>query len=349
MQAQLASDGSVPVWASTWNGFRMANASIAQLKAVERDRKTVLTVPDDARTAALAAYAREPLATKAVAVLGITSTSRSDAILEKSRELDKRNEAVAAVLLQRAAERRDTPKILEMVDTLARRSPESAKVLVGALSSTLADPQSFSIVDQALATSPPWEEAFWRLVPERNADLDAFYRLRTLRRSVQTTKDADNALMRALVSRGRFAEAFEFRRFAGAEEAEVPQALEWQLTGKGQVSARQRPDGTIAIHVQPGAGGELGRRLFSLSPDQYVISAKTAGQRGDGELSFELACAEPGKSQRGREFALGEMPARFEIQSATCHYWWLVLKGSAWNSSVPFKADLSNPVVRVAQ
>ena len=175
----MASGGEVPSWASDWNGFRVAEETLDTLTAVEQNGEVVLRVPQQARTKASDAYSREPLASDAIAVLGIASAERSNAILEKSRELDKRNQAVAAILLQRAAENEDTPKMLELVDTFARINPRATNDIIGALSATLNDPVSYSVIEQALSQNPVWEEAFWRKVPSE-PHLAAFYNLRML-------------------------------------------------------------------------------------------------------------------------------------------------------------------------
>lgn len=309
----------------------------------------VLTIPDQAQKKAALAYSREPLATDAIAILGISSASKSSAILEKSRELDKRNQAIAAILLQRAAERENTPQMLELIDTFARINPAATKDLIGALSATLTDPRSYAVIEQALASDPPWEEAFWRKIPSEG-ELEPFYNLRMRERTPQTAVEADIALLRALVRHSRFKEAFSFQALrANQMNARDPQELEWQFTNGGQVSADRRQDGTVAIYIQPGAGGELGRQLVHMAPASYVVAAKVEDRRGTGELALELICAAEEKSANAQAFPLDGHSIQLDTRTSTCRYWWLVLKGSAWDSSVPFQADITLPEIALRQ
>ncbi|MFI8667197.1 hypothetical protein ACIGGE_12245 [Qipengyuania sp. NPDC077410] len=342
----MASGGEVPSWASDWNGFRVAEETLDTLTAVEQNGEVVLRVPQQARTKASDAYSREPLASDAIAVLGIASAERSNAILEKSRELDKRNQAVAAVLLQRAAENEDTPKMLELVDTFARINPRATNDIIGALSATLNDPVSYSVIEHALSQNPVWEEAFWRKVPPE-PQLAAFYNLRMRERSPRTTEEADTALLRALIAESRFPDAFAFqKRIPNRSVSKGVQSLAWQLKTGGQVSADMRLDKTIAAYIQPGAGGELGRQLHNLEPGSYEIAASIEEQRGDGDLSLDLKCAAPDEPQASKTVALEDLPVRVQVGATTCPIWWVVLNGSAWNSSVPFRAIIKQPTFR---
>lgn len=347
VHAQLASGGPVPSWASDWNGFRTADDSLDALSAVETNGQVALTVPEKAISEAEVAYAREPLATDAIAVLGIASATKSTAILEKSRELDKRNQAIAAILLQRAAETQNTPKLIEFIDTFSRINPVATRELTGALSSTLTDPASFAVVKQALASNPPWEEAFWQKVPTKIAEVEAFYKLRLSEPGAQTSPEADHALIRVLVSHSRYEKAFALHRLAlSPSQSKSPQTLDWQLSSDGQASARKMADGRISVNVQPGAGDELGRQLVRLPTGGYEISGKIEEQRGDGELSLELKCAEAQQPGQIHNVGLAELPVKVSISNASCRYWWLTLKGSAWDSSIPLQVILKEPILR---
>lgn len=344
LQAQAASNGSLPAWAESWNGFRVADEALSRVTSTGEGSEKSLKVGDEAIAAAYLAYKKEPFATDALFLLSGEVESDQVRFLGAARELDKRNRLTVLALLQTRAQANDLPKVLPLVDQLSRLDPELAPQFVSILSQSLSDPQAVDVLKQALQERPVWAAPFWRRVPSDPAALSRFL---SLRNEVSPIVDAqaDRNLLTALVKGERFQDAFTIYaelRAAGDQSGERYPPLDWQFTQTRDLRGAETDDGLIEAFVYRGTSGEIARKLVEIKPGEYRVAGELITNGGTGTISAELRCADGADDPSWQTQTLGEKAGTWNVSEGACRYAWLVLDASAWESSVNFEASIRN-------
>lgn len=345
LQAQVNAGGPAPGWALNWNGFRIADLASSQVKASLVDEKLQFEVSSGALKTAQRAYEKEPFATDGLFVIGLQRGKQGKELFQEAQILDQRNRLIGGVLLQQAAEDGDLSAILPIIDRLARLRPALASELVKAFSSSLNDPKSIPFLEQKIRERPPWANAFWRAVPIDEPALGNFFVLRK-RTSAGTDLQSDANLITALINAKRYAEAFEFREtltIPRGKDASTFDAregpLDWQLTQSRYTQARFDKSGQMDIFVDRGSAGELARKLVRLSTGSLKLLGDVERRQGYGNITAELTCANDQTMDQWRAGSVDE-GVTFEIPANSCPYGWLILKGSAWESQQPLRAEI---------
>ncbi|MXP13319.1 hypothetical protein GRI44_00910 [Altererythrobacter confluentis] len=347
LQAQVNAGGLAPGWAEAWNGFRMADIALSQAhpKVVAGQLKIQ---PDVAALAvAQKAYALEPFASNAHFLLSLKSEKNRIKVLEASQAIDQRNRLAGMVLLQDALQRDDLPGIFPLIDRMSRLEPEIAAEIVKAFTTSLNYPSSMLPLAQALRSNPPWATSFWRNVPDSDPALANFMQLRgELAPAVDVQSDTN--LIRVLVTKERFSEAFEVYRKVrhtssqtkGHVDAGQFPPLDWDFAKGRDANARLAPSGQLDVFVDQGSSGDLARKLVMLSPGIYKLDGRLEKTQGSGNLSAELRCASAGVQETQWERQLLGQEVSWRVSSRACQFAWLELKGSAWESTLPLKATI---------
>ena len=345
IQAQLGADGQVPGWAEKWNGFRLSRAALGDaIEALQSTDRPKLN--DAALEKARRAYSLEPLAINSINAFAIARPDQSAELLAAARSLNKRNETAGLLMLQSALQQADLAKIMSLVDELARVNPDLASRFVAALSQSLADERSIPILEQGLTKKPSWASAFWKSVPRDETSLANYLALRS---RVRPPRDpaAERNLMNALVAGGQYAQAhalYEAIKASDAGSGDAPQRyppFDWAVTEAREHRARLTSSGEMDIFVERGASGELARKLIVIEPGQYRLSVELGPAQGTGEVEAAFECAanadgaasvqEPARLQPGETW---------NVPAGSCRFGWLVLTGSAWNSSFDYQTTL---------
>ncbi|MBY6016100.1 hypothetical protein KUV75_14475 [Qipengyuania gaetbuli] len=346
LHAQVNAGGLAPGWANAWNGFRVADLALAQVRASQVDEARLsLRIDDIATNTARVAYSKEPLATKAHFVLAMASDSQSHEVLAASRSLNKRERLTGLMLVQMAAQGGEIAKLFPLLDQLSRTEPELSTQLVTILSENLGDPDAVPLIREALSLEPVWASAFWRNVPGSDAALNAFLNLRS---DLDPTVDeqGNRNLLARLVANKRFAEAFTvYGQIASATEgtdrsirADYP-PIDWQLSTSREAQARLSGAGPLEIFVEQNAAGELGRKLIALAPGSYSYRSDVSIRQGTGDITASIECAASPERDTTAVSLVALKGQR--LRPPGCDYAWLIIRGSAWDSSLPLEATLN--------
>ena len=346
IQAQLGADGPVPGWAEKWNGFRLSQGALANvieaLQSADRSR-----LNDAALEKARRAYSLEPLAINSISAFAIVRPDQSAALLAAARSLNKRNETAGLLLLQSAIQQADLRKMMSLVDELARINPDLASQFVAALSQSLADERSIPILEQGLAKKPSWASAFWKSVPQDEASLANYLALRS---RVKPPRDpaAERNLMNAFVASGQYAQAHALYKAideapdaSSGDTSELYPPFDWSVTEAREHRARLTASGEMDIFVERGTSGELARKLMAIEPGQYRLSVELGPTQGTGEIEAAFECAadahDAASVQEPPPLQLGKT---WNVSAGSCRFGWLILTGSAWNSSIDYQTTL---------
>jgi hypothetical protein len=329
---------------SRFNGFAAASQALRQVRADTGANGLQLSIPDPVLGHARNAYRAEPYASDAHFVLAAHRLVRgddegADAILAASWSFDRGNQTTGLLRLERAAARSDYQAMARELDYLAVLNPDLVRQLVPALQPALTDPNSISVLRSLLTQKPEWSDAFWSNVPDDNAQLEAFYELRT-QMPYQVEDTANSNLLARLVNRGDYERAFAlYSRLQGKGDITPPGYLSsedfapigWQLTAKGPVRVRL-DQGALDIRVEGGGEGEAARQLLVLGKRDLQIDYEITGD--DDALSVKLEC-----TGEKREIASGKDGVLDLPQASTsCRYAWLVIEASAWQSAIQKRA-----------
>jgi hypothetical protein len=218
---------------------------------------------------------------------------------------------------------------------------------VSLISDSLSDPASAPIIRSALTKEPSWEEAFWRKVPQDSAGLDVYL---TLQESLKPELDeqAQKNVIDRLVGAQRLLEAFRYYaafRNTGRVSAQADQfilpPIDWVRATSRTANARILSENTIDFFVAANGAGQIARKLVALSPGEYSLQSSVQISEGHGFLTAELSCASGEDTNADRVKKLKELP-KWEISHNGCSYFWLTIKGSAWDSSIPLKGTVTD-------
>lgn len=335
LQALTNSGGNAPNWASAWNGFRLAETSLSHIGARIEENQVVTSIDPRAIELAKKAYLREPFASDAHFILGLTDETNQGRLYQASREIDPRNQLTGLALLQYAATSGDLPAMLNLMDRLSRIDPTLAGEIVGALSNSLEDPAALPVLEASLRAQPHWASAFWKSVPADEKKLDNYLLLRDRVRP-PLEEEANARLIRALVRSGRHDLAFAIRDRLARDSNFPP--LDWELATSRQARARLEK-GEFKIFVEADWEGELATRLVKLEPGQYKIAARVIPGQGTGIITAHLRCT----SANEKSHLKAELKSGFEVwevPEGICNYAWLSIRGSAWGSATSFRATI---------
>lgn len=344
VQSQASSVGSAPDWAISWNGFRQASAALARVSSSNPEGRKELKADSEAIIEARRAYASEPLATDALFILALNADVRRQELLQASRDLSKRNMLIAISLLELAAADNDVPLVLILIDQLSRLEPGLSSQFVKPLSESLDDERSIPLIKQFLRGDPAWATSFWRNVPTEQPALNRFIALRS---SIVPASDpqSDQNLLATLVAAERYTDAFQLHRsFRNAPNGENEikavryPPIDWKFAKSRDAQAGLDSAGSVDIFVELNSSGELARKLIELTPGKYTLSPDVVINQGTGEFRAKLTCASRGKADRWPNHVIGSDTV-WEISNASCRYFWLVIEGTAWESSLPLRAS----------
>ncbi|MCA0911014.1 hypothetical protein [Qipengyuania gaetbuli] len=352
LHAQVNAGGLAPGWANAWNGFRVADLALAQVRASQVDEARLsLRIDDIASKTARVAYSREPLATKAHFVLAMASDTQSDELLAASRSLNKRERLTGLMLVQMAAQDGEIAKLFPLLDQLSRTEPELSSQLVAILSENLGDPDALPLIREALSFEPVWAPAFWRSVPNTDAALNAFLSLRS-DLDADLDEQANRNLLARLVSNKRFGDAFTvYGAIAPAVDmtknalkADYP-PIDWQLRTSREAQARLTGSAALQIFVEQNAAGELARKLIVIQPGSYSFQSDVNIGQGTGDITASIECV---SNQSGRALTTSIVATKnWQFDAPDCDYAWLILRGSAWESSLPLEATVKRLVLEI--
>jgi hypothetical protein len=352
VHAHVNAGGLTPLPMMQWNGFRLADAAMAGTKLEEAEGRLSVAVAPESVDWAKRAYAREPFATDSLFVLAMAQTAAGrdpKPILLASQELERRNRFVAVALLQEAANEGDLQAMLGLVDSLVRLRPAARGMFVRAFSGALRDANALPVMAEALSKNPPWAEAFWSAAPREEPALTHFLALRQ-QTSVGTTDASDASLLQTLVAAGKYETALDlWAELTGRDDpglafsnSTLHAPIGWRLAKGGNVNAHWEAEGRITAFIEAGTGGELSRQLVALDPGRYRFSARVASEE-QAELRAELECASGAGSKQWRSivWSEGAREAVWDVPGGACPHMWLVLRGSALDSPVAARTQLS--------
>ncbi|ASP31064.1 hypothetical protein CHH26_13130 [Qipengyuania flava] len=340
LQALASSGTSVTPWLQEWNGFRLAEDSANQIRTISRSNNIGFEIPRRAITSARQAYASEPLATDALLVLGLAQEDANLQILQSSLELERRNLAIGAILLQRAAQAGDIETVLDQLNILSRIRPEIRRELVTVLTQSLNDEGSVPVIAQALRHNPPWAEDFWRRVPR---DEGALINYLALRKSLPAaaTIESDAKLIQTLVKTGNFDTAFEFREDHARDPGQTGYPpLDWQLAQGRRKTSTKISANHFSVFIDAGSSGEIVRKLVKLVPGTYRLEYRIVNEQGDAKFYADLECVGSNRAYDRRSLTNGA--SEWVVEPDSCEYAWLSLAGSAWESTIATRARLDD-------
>lgn len=335
-----------------WNGFNLAQLSMGRLQVDETANGGFpMAVREGGAELARKAFAREPLAGDALFVLAIDQGAGANpeavnAMLEGAYALDKRNRNIGALQLQQAALTGDITQTFGIIDRLATLYPALKSDFVAPLTLALSDPASLAPLQTALEGDPVWSEAFWLAVPRDAQRVSTMY---ALRQQIDngTSAQSDAALLAELAKQELYGPAFDFwaqisdqqQNLLGFVMDDAFPPFGWELTASGERAMSKRGDTRFEAYVQNDTSGELARQLLHLQPGLYQFSASITPESQAANITVDLQCV-TGETGVAASQPLNEA-VRWYISSA-CETYWLVLSGSAWNSSNPLRVTIED-------
>ena len=355
------------------NGFayqQRARATAADGKAAMRDIRITPAALADAR----AALRREPLASTALALIGLDREAHgpkpeATKIMLAVRALDKRQLLANAWLIAHYGATGDnSDEVMGLLDEALKIRPQLTQQYMPALAQGLTNPDTIPVFQRMLRAKPAWEKDFWHAVASNNVALPNAEVLRG--RILAGTTDPgpiDTLLMNAFIAANRMDLALSYAkhlrglpgdrdnllRNSSFDAMPLMPPLDWELAGDGRMTAAiDEGRGTLIINAIAGSSGTAARQLFALPPGQYSLLVKLG--RADftrgSDLNVRIHCAEsndetiPAYTER----ATGDVERLFSVaDDSRCRFYWIDLIFSALDSTAP--ASMSVAEVRIVR
>lgn len=347
------------------NGFAYEQQAALHVFAGKASLQGLRVAEGDAALARQA-LRREPLASGALAIVGLDKASRgardeAEKAFALVNRLDKRQPVANAWLIDHHGTAGRSREVLRLLDEALKVNPELAQQYMPALAQALAQPDTIDFFQALLRRDPAWEPRFWDVVAATPAALANAEELRSriLRQGVEKPGEIDRNLVAAFVGAHRFDLAVGFaRRLAPAGQGDglvrdgsftrIPELppLDWDLRIDGRIGAAlDLTRGALEMNALQGAGGLVARQLIDAPPGDYQLLAKlataTLGQGSD--VVIRLHCAQQGAPGGVSllERVTGDVEKPFTVPGGGCRYHWLDIEFSAMDASGPAMASLA--------
>jgi hypothetical protein len=330
------------------------------------DRSVALpqSVPDAAVRLAREAYRQEPLATTAIAIMGIDIANRGRAgvgrtVVDAAAAMSKRDALAGIWLVGDYARTADVALIVDRYDIILRTNMAARPVLLAQLAQALQNSALIAPLADKLAERPNWSADFWISVSDTSPALRNAALLReslAARGGYRFDSDRDSRLIAKLADNGDFGEAIRLfdaiagsARRQGSEQIRNPDfstgslagPVDWQLVSTGDFGAMIDPRaGILSVSSISQSPAVVARQLLDLRPGRYRLEVEMQ-QAVDGQpLSIAMACQQPDVAVANfqQPVSTGRMTRDFIIATGSCRYYFLDVVSAA--SSVSQGIDL---------
>lgn len=332
---QVRAPGVVPLvsglpigWAQATLAYQDLTVKIARAPTVLPDTQ----ISESQADLAMKAYAAEPLAVQALAIIGLNAQREKNDklasdIFQRAGALSRRNQLVNAWLVQDYGIKQDNARAFERLGQSIQTEPKALDVYAPRMAAALSDPRAprllAPLIGLQLENGQRWTDSFWDYVVKSPASLRNAADLRILlidapyyQRSVQP---ADPNLLSALVKALHFDKAYALaqrlrsaqpdnrdngsvgtsaevlRNHEFASEPQLP-PFDWSVLSNasfgGYVDTKSK---AMVISALPGSGGVVAQQLINLSPGSYTLRTSiAAGKPGQAApLRMRITCATP--------------------------------------------------------
>ncbi|MES2441433.1 MAG: hypothetical protein V4574_01270 [Pseudomonadota bacterium] len=314
---------------------------------------------------ALAALRREPLATAALTMVGLSRDQHGDhagaaKIIAGAHGLDRRQLVANAWLINHYGTSGRDREVLNLLDEALKIRPQLSAQYMPAFAQALQNPETIGVFQTLLRGRPSWEKDFWQAVAGNAAALPNAEVLRgRILAGAETLGPTDALLIEAYIRAGRMDLALSAAKslptlpedrdnlLRNSSFAQIPQLppLDWMLISDGRISAAiNEGRATLEISALPGAGGTVARQLVALPPGRYALLVKLgqAALANGSDITAHLYCAEKGVTAPSlTERLSGDLDRSFIVADAGCRFWWLDLDFSAIDSSGPVLGSIA--------
>lgn len=347
------------------NGFAYQNRALAE-SAGKPDTIANLRIGPQQIEDARAALRREPFATTALTLIGISQAGRGGAsMVIAAHRMDKREMIANGWLINHYGTQQGdhSNEVLALLDEALKVRPTLVDQYMPAFARALVNPETIPVFQRLLLGKPSWEVNFWAAVAGNDAALPnaEVLRSRLLARG-EKPGAVDSSLMEAFIRTRRMDLALSYAKSLpqlpsdrdnllrnssfGATPLMPP--LDWELSNDGRMTAAiDESSGTLEVNAIAGSGGVVARQLIALPPGQYQLLLKLGRPdftRGS-DLRVAIHCAESGDESipSVTEKADGDLDRPFAIaDDGVCRFYWVELIFSAIDSSGPASTSVAD-------
>ena len=351
------------------NGFAYQNRALAG-SVGKSDTIADLHVGPQQIEDARAALRREPLASTALTLIGISNASggrgpAAASVISAAHRMDKRQLIANAWLINHYGTQPGdhSREVLGLLDEALKVRPTLVDQYMPAFARALVNPETVPVFQRLLLGKPSWEANFWAAVASNDAALPnaEVLRSRLLARG-EKPGAVDSSLMDAFIRARRMDLALSYAKtlpqlpsdrdnlVRNSSFGSTPQMppLDWQLTNDGRMTAAvDEGSGTLEVNGIAGSGGVVARQLIALPPGQYQLLLKLGRPdftRGS-DLRVGIHCAESDDEALPQvtEKADGDLDRSFVIGGdGRCRFYWVDLIFSAIDSSGPASTSIAD-------
>lgn len=297
---------------------------------------------------ALNALRYEPLVPKAHVILAISDAdpARKRQIVALSSQLNRRDLALQALVLEQSLADNDYPAVIETLDQILRVHPKRQADFFPLLVQALADEKTVPAFVGILTKPLPWRDAFLNFAVK---DTTALANLARIRAKINFgNSEFDKRLVANLVGTGDiragegvYAVVTDAARADGRAadtrwRIDYP-PFDWNLSDRSGFRAQlSDDDDAISFEADPGNGGVVASRIIAAPKGAFgldiVHDIEPAAQRKD--IKIALKCW--GQTESFFEGPLSGNANTFRLSSApACRYLEVAIVARAWSDLRP--------------
>lgn len=313
-----------------WDGWVAAANSLAEMQSALRPAEVEAQIDK-----AASALRREPLAVKALVVLGTQAQltgdkDRSREIFAQSAALSRRNLQTHLWVIQDAVDRGDISRALTSYDLAFRTSSVAQSMLFPVLASAVEEPKVRKQLVARLASRPPWSSDFLEFATRNSTNPQGVILLvDDMERKGLTVRPRDRReLVNLLFRQGGADAAWQYYRTLGKlpscgpirhpkfdGPSESPTVFDWIVPEEASTFVIGNAAGSsegLGLDVPPNVRSVLLRQIARLCPGVYRLegSATQLSMPAGSELFWRVSCA------ANQEIARVRVSARADGRSA---------------------------------
>ncbi|MFZ1742047.1 MAG: hypothetical protein WAT93_04290 [Pontixanthobacter sp.] len=320
--------------------------------------KTEADIAPSARqvgSAALDAYARDPLTPKAQAILAIAANSakhKSD-ILHAAMWLNRRDLLLQGLVLEEQVKARDYRASLATLDTILRVHPEQSANFFPILTKALAEEAAIPALSKILDRSSEWHDRFLLAASRDPTSLVNLARLRLSREKIDP--ELDQRLISGLVAIGHVDLAHRiYQKATGRETSAIKirgsdgwstgfKPFDWALADEAGFRAQPAENpAELQVFVRSGKGGKLVERVITATAVPLLVKIEHTLTPANQVKDVQLRASCPGAEQPYFEqvFRISEMAIQIPPSPSQCKFISISIYARAWSGGGSIRGNI---------
>ncbi len=337
------------------NGLAVEQLAAREFTSTVKTEADIVPAAMAAAETARRAFAHDPLAPKALAILAIGESDATDKqqLLNAATELNRRDLLLQGLVLEGQVARKDYVGTLDTLNSILRVHPEQKASFFPILMQALGDDAALPALAGILDRDEEWHDDFLKAASRNPAAIPNLAKLRLSQGKVDP--EVDRRLIDGLVAAGEVEQARRIFASATGRDTTVPgenatldwisefPPFDWKLADEAGFRAQLGGSATeLEIFVRGGKGGPIAERLITLPTGPFTIRVAhtLAPAEQVKDVRLQLRC--PGAEEPFFDEPFRIRPHGFRVRATPtqCTSVLLTVHARAWSGRSSIRGNL---------